>query len=446
MTASTPALPRDAAAPAPAGESPAAHSPARALLPLVLPALVVGALSSVLLIVVSAVAAWLQGLLWTGLPQALGADGNARWWIVLILTLSGVAVGLVVWLVPGHAGPDPATTGLVEAPLPPRVLPGLLLALVLMLAGGVSLGPENPIMAVNTGLVFALGSRLLPAVGAPAWVGLASAGMLGAMFGTPVGAALVLSESPGGEGQAPLWDRLFAPLVAAGAGALTTDLLGGPTFSLSVEPYPGPQLIHLVHAPVVAAVAALIGLGAVYAFPHAHRLFHRLPHPLLMVTLGGLLLGLLGALGGPITLFKGLDEMKELAADAAASAASGLALVAVVKLVALVVAGTCGFRGGRIFPAVFVGVALGLCASTLVPAIPVALAVPSAVLGILLAVTRQGWLSLFMAAIVVPDLQLLPILCIASLPAWLLVTGRPPMLIPKPRGESRGEGVAAGRA
>lgn len=52
-------------------------------------------------------------------------------------------------------------------------------------------------------------------------------------------------------------------------------------------------------------------------------------------------------------------------------------------------------------------------------------------LGILLAVTRQGWLSLFMAAVVVPDLRMLPILIIASLPAWLLVTGRPLMLIAK---------------
>ena len=67
------------------------------------------------------------------------------------------------------------------------------------------------------------------------------------MFGTPVGAALVLSESPAGGSRGALWDRLFAPLVAAGAGALTTDLLEGPSFSLVVEPYPGPQLIHLLH-------------------------------------------------------------------------------------------------------------------------------------------------------------------------------------------------------
>jgi H+/Cl- antiporter ClcA len=409
----------------------------------VVPALAIGVLSSLILTAVSGIAAGLEQVLWTTVPQALGVTGTPAWLIVLILTLTGVAVGLVVWLVPGHAGPDPATTGLVEAPLPLRVLPGLLLALILMLAGGVSLGPENPIMAVNTGLVVALGARLLPALGAPVWAGLSSAGMIGAMFGTPVAAALIMSESAPGDSRTPLWDRIFAPLVAAGAGALTTDVIAGGRLSLAVAvpPYPGPRAVDLLTGAAVAAAAALLGLAAVYAFPHAHRLFHRLAHPLLMLTAGGLLLGLLGVVGGPITLFKGLDQMRELAAGAAGYTAAGLALIVVVKLAALVVAGTSGFRGGRIFPAVFVGVAIGLWASALAPGLPPALAVPCGVLGILLAVTRQGWLGLFMAAIVVPDLNLLPILCLVSLPAWLLVTGRPEMLVPKPQaqGGQRGQ-------
>ncbi|MFI6441442.1 hypothetical protein [Streptomyces sp. NPDC050759] len=32
--------------------------------------------------------------------------------MLVMLTATGVTVGLVVWKVPGHAGPDPATTGL----------------------------------------------------------------------------------------------------------------------------------------------------------------------------------------------------------------------------------------------------------------------------------------------------------------------------------------------
>lgn len=141
------------------------------------------------------------------------------------------------------------------------------------------------------------------------------------------------------------------------------DLLGGPSFALPVPAYPGTQLVDLLTGALVAAVAALLGLAAVYAFPHAHRLFHSISNPVLMVTAGGMLLGVLGIVGGSVTLFKGLDEMKELTRDAAQYTATGLALVAVIKLAAMLIAGTCGFRGGRIFPSVFVG-----CRSDCAPA------------------------------------------------------------------------------
>jgi H+/Cl- antiporter ClcA len=399
----------------------------------VIPAVVIGVISSLIYYLVSAIAAQLQNFLWTTIPQAMGIASTSPVWTLLMLTLTGVGVGLVVWKMPGHAGPDPATMGLVEAPLELKVLPSLLLALILMLAGGVSLGPENPIMAVNTGLIFAIGIRLIPAVGTSTWVGLSVSGMLGAMFDTPVGAALTLSESPPGDPHQPLFDRLFAPLVAAGAGAITMDALtgGGYSFTLSLQPYPNPHFVDLFTGGIIAVIAALLGLAAVYAFPIVHRAFHRIPNPMVVTVVGGILLGILGVIGGQITLFKGIDQMKELAQDVSSYSAAQLALITIIKLAALLVAASSGFRGGRIFPSVFVGVAMGLCANALFPSIPQAIAVSCGVLGILLAITRQGWLSLFMAALMVADPAILPILCIILLPAWLLVTGKPPMQILK---------------
>ena len=61
-----------------------------------------------------------------------------------------------------------------------------------------------------------------------------------------------------------------------------------------------------------------------------------------------------------------------------------------------------------------------MCSSDLV-------GVSAGVLGLLLAVTRQGWVSLFVAAVLVASPGMLALLCLASLPAWLLVTGRPHM-------------------
>ncbi|WP_241837040.1 chloride channel protein, partial [Klebsiella pneumoniae] len=78
----------------------------------------------------------------------------------------------------------------VSTPVPPSALPGLIVALILGLAGGVSLGPEHPIMTVNIALAVAIGARLLPRVNRMEWTILVSAGTIGALFGTPVAAAL----------------------------------------------------------------------------------------------------------------------------------------------------------------------------------------------------------------------------------------------------------------
>ncbi|WP_432127712.1 ion channel protein [Streptomyces sp. bgisy082] len=412
---------------APAAPSPSAdEAPLRVLLPQILPALVVGAGSGLLFLGISALSEELKHVLWEDLPDALGIGGYSSLWMITMLTATGVAVGLVVWKVPGHAGPDPATTGLGGAPLPAGTVPGLLLAGTLALAGGVSLGPENPIIASNIALAYWLGRRAAPAVPGIAWVTLASAATIGALFGTPVAAALVISEALAGHpGPGSLWDRLFAPLLAAGAGAMTTQLLAEPTFALGLPPLTDPGWGDLLAALVIASVAALFGLAACALFPYVHAAFRRLRHPLLMLPLGGLVLGLLGALGGHLTLFKGMEEIKELTANIGGWSSGELAKLAVVKLVALLVAASCGFRGGRIFPAVFIGAAFGLLAQALVPEVHPAVAVSSAVLGVLLATTRQGWISLFVGAVLASSPAMLALLCLASLPAWLIVTGRP---------------------
>ncbi|KUN23946.1 ion channel protein [Streptomyces antibioticus] len=412
-----------------AQQSPAAPAtPARALLPLILPALAVGVGASLIFVGVSAAAEAFQDVLWQNLPDALGVGRYSVLWMLIMLTATGVAVGLVVWKVPGHAGPDPATMGLDAPVLPPVVLPGLVLATALMLAGGPSLGPENPIIAVNVAIFFWLGRRFLPRAPGELWPALAEAATIGALFGTPVAAALVISEALAGRQlRGALWDNVFAPLVAAAAGALTTTLVAHPSFDLHLPPFGRPGWGDLLAGVVIASVAALLGMCAVRVFPYVHAAFARLRHPMLALPVGGLVLGLLAAVGGHLTLFKGLEEVGEIAADPDGWSAGEFATMTVVKLAALVVAAACGFRGGRIFPAVFVGAALGLCAHALVSGVHPAVGVATGVLGMLLAITRQGWVSLFTAAVLVASPTILALLCISSLPAWLLVTGRPQM-------------------
>jgi len=388
------------------------------------PALIIGVASSLILIVIMKVASVLQAVLWTSLPSAVGLNASSPTWVVLTLTLTGIAVGLVIRHSPGHAGPDPATEPLIGAPVDTAALPGLIIALIIGLAGGVSLGPEHPVMAVNIALAVAVGSRVFPRVNALDWTILASAGTIGALFGTPVAAALIFSQTLSGNTEIPLWDRLFAPLLSAAAGALTTSLFFHPHFSLPIAHYSQMQLADIFSGAIVVAIAIALGMVAVWCLPRLHRLMHRLKHPVLILGTGGLILGILGAIGGNITLFKGLDEMQQMAFSQLFSVSDYL-LFALIKLAALVVAAACGFRGGRIFPAVFVGAALGLMLHEHVEAVPAAITVSCSILGLVLVVTRDAWLSLFMAAVVVPDTTLLPLLCIVMLPAWLLLAGRP---------------------
>lgn len=404
-------------------------TPARGLLPLVVPALAVGVGASLLYLGVSGLATQLEHVLWRSLPDALGVGPYSVLWMLVMLTVTGVLVGLIVWKAPGHAGPDPATLGLaVTDPLPPRIVPGLLIAAMLMLAGGPSLGPENPIIVTNAALAFWVGRRLAPRLPGGVWVALAESATIGALFGTPVAAALLLSEALAGQPvKGLLWDNVFGPLIAAAAGALTTTLVARPSFDLDLPAFGRPHWGDLLSAMTVASAGALLAMTAVYAFPYVHAAFGRLRHPMVALPVGGLVLGLLGALGGHLTLFKGLNEVAELARHPDGWSAGQFAGMAGVKLAALLVAASCGFRGGRIFPSVFIGASLGLCAHAVVPAVHPALGVAAGVLGVLLAVTRHGWVSLFTAALLAPFPAILALLCIASLPAWLLVTGRPQM-------------------
>ncbi|MBD5784732.1 ion channel protein [Cellulosimicrobium terreum] len=423
------------------GDEPGATPPptTRSLARTIPLALVVGVLSALTLLGLSELAEAIQRGVWDALPQAWGltdADGDVpSWWILAVLTVTGLLVGATVRWMPGHAGNDPAATGLVAPPIPIAWVPGLAVALVLGLAGGVSLGPENPIIAINVALAAWIVARPRAARsgvhGPQAAVTLATAGTIGALFATPVAAVLILTETfaERGSNGTPLFDRLFAPLVAASAGAMTMMLLGSASFAIDLPAYSDPSAWDIVSGAAVALCAALVALLGALAMPALHRAFHALRHPVVALGAGGVVLGVLGMLGGEISLFKGLAQMQELAQTADERTWYGIALLAVIKMAALVVAAAAGFRGGRIFPTVFIGVAVGLAASSLVPAVPVEVAVGAGVLGAVIVVDRDGWIALFMAAVVVSDVQLLPLLCLILVPVWLAVRRLPQLLV-----------------
>jgi hypothetical protein len=70
----------------------------------------------------------------------------------------------------------------------------------------------------------------------------------------------------------------------------------------------------------------------------------------------------------------------------------------------------------------------------LIPSIPPVVAVASGILGVVLAVARDGWIAIFIGVAVTGSIVILPVLCLVILPTWLMVTWAPLMVI-HPQGD-----------
>ncbi len=149
-------------------------------------------------------------------------------------------------------------------------------------------------------------------------------------------------------------------------------------------------------------------------------------NPVFVLGIGGLILGILGLLVDRFRCLKGwmrCSRWWQIRLSAPA-----VTLLAVIKLAATVVAAASGFRGGRIFPAVFVGVALGLMLHEHVPAVPAAITVSCAILGIVLVVTRDGWLSLLWRQSLYPY-HIATAALYRHAPGMAVVAGKPMMMV-----------------
>ncbi|QUJ02691.1 hypothetical protein KCP71_14275 [Salmonella enterica subsp. enterica] len=74
-------------------------------------------------------------------PTSIGIAYDSPFWIVGMLTLTGDRGGFDYPLQSRTRWLTPAIRPLISMPISPSALPGLLLALIIGLAGGVSLGP-----------------------------------------------------------------------------------------------------------------------------------------------------------------------------------------------------------------------------------------------------------------------------------------------------------------
>ena len=162
------------------------------------------------------------------LPRGLGYDNGApRWWSLPACALAGLVTAFAIVRLPGRGGHVPAK-GLAVTPTQPVELPGVVLAAVATLSLGIVLGPEAPLIALGGGLA-TLAIRVARRDAPPDIETVVSAaGAFAAVsfiFGTPIGAAVILIEATGlGGSKLPL--VLVPGLLAAGIGSLVAIGMG----------------------------------------------------------------------------------------------------------------------------------------------------------------------------------------------------------------------------
>lgn len=373
--------------------------------------------------------------LWTALPSALGLGTTIvdlpAWYVVAVPTLAGALLATCLRWLPGHGGP-PAYSGHGlggEEGLPAAALPGVAVVAFISLVGGASLGPEAPLLTVLGGAMLLVTNRLGLAEGpSRALQAVVIATFIAVLFDNPLAAGLLLVEVLPLSG-VTLSLVLIPALVAAVVAVGTLDALGITTISAYAVPaYDTIRWIDVPSAVVIGVVGAAVGV----ALPNCVRFLNRVAARIasgsstgwLVPVLGGAVIGLL-AVWSPdaLSLFSGEAEFGELL-DAAGSIGVGAVLVLLVtKSLSFVVSMTAGFRGGRIFPSLFIGGVIGVAAHTLVDSVPLGLAVACGMAAVAVAATRFIIFPVLLAVIFVGPASM-PFVIIAAVVAYVLAHDR----------------------
>lgn len=304
--------------------------------------------------------------LFVSLPQALGWD-EAPWWFAAILLLVGAGVVALARLLPGSTGQGPLTGFHFDDPL--SMVPSVLIAAFGTLAFGMVLGPEAPLIVLGTAVGAILARRADPQVRRAAML-LGGVAAIGAIFGNPFVTGFMVLEFMA-VGLIP--GILLVPvMVALGAGYLVqVGVAGLPGFgqhSLSVPGLPAYSSIEagdLLVGLLVALVAAVVIVAAREAAVAVDRIARLSPTIVLFgaAVVTGLVL-FVAEVGFDVPqdqiLFSGNSGMAGLVEETSIAA---VAVILVGKAIAYAVALGGGFRGGPIFPATFIGVAVGVLAS-----------------------------------------------------------------------------------
>ncbi len=369
------------------------------------------------------------------LPAGLGFAGTPRWWPLLPLFVAGVVVGLVARYVPGRGGHTPVDGLHLGGVLRTPEVAGVIIAATASVGLGPVIGPEGPLIAIGGGvavLLVRLVRRNLPDQAANLVSVTGAFAAVSTLLGSPLTGAVLLLEASGLGGTTAA--VVLAPgLLAAGVGALIFTGLGHLTgldpvalTAGNLKPPGTPTLAELGWAIVIGVAAPL--LCRAIRQPARALAVHVNRRPLYATPLVGLAVAGLAIGYGLATgydqlnvLFSGQSALPGLLASGGAMPVWVLLLLMLAK--ALAYGGSlAAFRGGPIFPSIYLGAAGGILLSHL-PGLPL---VVGATVGVSAMVT--GMLRLPISAVILTTLlfgqaglQIVPVTIVGTVIAYVVV-------------------------
>jgi H+/Cl- antiporter ClcA len=360
---------------------------------------------------------WVQAASVVGLPAPVLT--------ILICTLGGLLVGLLVRAFGDHTAifgeimQEFGRTGRFNY----RAAPGILLTAIVSLVSGASLGPEAPLADATGGIGTWLAERMRLDPRETRSLSFSGvSGMLGAFITAPVGGALLALESAqgGASGLALYFWTLFPSLLSASVATVVFVALSGSFFgTIYVFPEYLPSLRHLLQAVPLGMLGGFVGVLFFLVLRRLQALMTPLKDRVVLRGLiGGLGLGVAGAFL-PLVLFSGEEESLVLIEQAAEIGVPMLVLLAGAKLLVTGLGLATGWKGGYIFPILFVGVALGLAVNLVLPQIPVAVAVSAAIAGALAAALRAPLFAIMFTMALVQR-ETAPVVAVAVVAGSLL--------------------------
>ncbi len=386
-----------------------------------------------------------QTEIYTDLPKTVGFSSEPLWWPLPWLALSGVLVALALRYLPGTGGHEPSEGFKSAGPVQPIDLFGIVAAAFATLALGVVLGPEAPLIAIGSGLGV-LAVHLVKSDAPPMTaVVIGAAGSFAAiatLLGSPIVGAFLLMEMAGLGG--PTMEIVLVPgLLAAGVGALIfvglDHLTGYGTFSLNVGPIPhvgSPTGTEFFWAIAIGLAAAVLASGIFRMAKVLRPITERrrvLVTPVMGLAVGGLAIAFAEGTGRSSSevLFSGQSALSGLVQHAATWTVGALVLLVACKGLAYAVS-LSSFRGGPIFPSMFIGAAGGIALSH-VGGLPM---IAGAAMGV--GAMTAGALKMPLTAVLLPSLLfvsdavvLMPIVIVAVVVSFVVAERLEPN--PKPK-------------